>query len=569
MTLPDEDMPFGEDPPVEPAKRRPPAPPITPAEVIGQGADEEAAALPDHRAAPIVARQRDARNTPAASRAPIDRAPPYSAEAEEHVIACCLLDGSDTIARAIEAGLTPESFYLPENRLLYQVMREVHATGQALSLELLAEELTTRKQMALVGGYPYLMQVTGKIPTTAHAGYFIEKVREKAVLREIIRQSSGAIEEAYNFTGGLDELLQMHLARVESLATGAVIDRKADTLKALLSRRVTAANPPKEPVTRLFLADKPIATPGNLQTITAKSKTGKTVATGGATAAVIVATTGTTTLHDTFKFRASNPQGHAVIIIDTEQSPYDAWTCYQRILARAGEDKDPPWLLHFALVGYSVQKRKAALASALEYAKKTFGGVFLVILDGVAHFVSSVNEIEECNTLADWLRELSVTYDTALLLVIHANEGEKSGDDSRGHLGKQLMRDAESNLLLKKDGEITTITSEKQRKAPITEQDGIAFRWSDDQQMHVSCEKDAPAKRAGGRTRLHTIHEFMEVIPVKGAPAKSGSVLHRAANDLKEIKLQTFKDLLADATKDGTLLRFFDEKTGFTYTRAI
>jgi replicative DNA helicase len=46
------------------------------------------------------------------------------------------------------------------------------------------------------------MQVTGKIPTTAQAGYFIEKVREKHLLRELIKAATGAVEQAYGFTGG-------------------------------------------------------------------------------------------------------------------------------------------------------------------------------------------------------------------------------------------------------------------------------------------------------------------------------------------------------------------------------
>jgi hypothetical protein len=71
--------------------------------------------------------------------------------------------------------------------------------------------------------------------------------------------------------------------------------------------------------------------------------------------------------------------------------------------------------------------------------------------------------------------------------VIHSNEGLKSGDDGRGHLGKQLTRKAESNLLLKKEGETTAITSEKQRKAPITAADGVAFKWSDEEGRHISC----------------------------------------------------------------------------------
>lgn len=131
-----------------------------------------------------------------------DRSPPHSAEAEEHVIACCLLDGSDTISRAVVAGVREESFYYPANRLLWEVLLAVYTKKFSVSLETLAEELKERRQIEAVGGFAYLMQVTGKIPTTAHAGYFIEKVLEKQYLRETIRCATGMVEKSYNYSGG-------------------------------------------------------------------------------------------------------------------------------------------------------------------------------------------------------------------------------------------------------------------------------------------------------------------------------------------------------------------------------
>lgn len=137
-----------------------------------------------------------------------DRSPPHSAEAEEHVIACCLLDGSDTIERAADAGITADAFYFPDNRLLFEIIGELYQRGSKVMLETLAEELKTRRQLEACGGFAYLMQVTGKIPTTAHAGYFIEKVREKYKLRQLIKAATSAVEQAYQFTGGLDELFE-------------------------------------------------------------------------------------------------------------------------------------------------------------------------------------------------------------------------------------------------------------------------------------------------------------------------------------------------------------------------
>ena len=158
-----------------------------------------------------------------------DRSPPHSAEAEEHVIACCLLDGSDTIARCLEARVTAASFYFPANRLLFEVMLELYQKSPPVTLEILAEELKTRRQLEAVGGFPYLMQVTGKIPTTAHAGYFIEKVREKHLLRELIKTATGAIEQAYGFTGGLEEFVD----KVEQELFAVTQDRVSDSAQEI------------------------------------------------------------------------------------------------------------------------------------------------------------------------------------------------------------------------------------------------------------------------------------------------------------------------------------------------
>lgn len=136
------------------------------------------------------------------------RTPPASQEAEMHVLAVCILDGieaNNTITRCVVAGVTTEFFYWPANKLIYSILLKLHERGIAITLEVVVEELITRRQLEAVGGMGYLMDVTSKIPTTAHAGYFIEKIKEKYFLREMITLAVGAVEQAYQFTGGLDE----------------------------------------------------------------------------------------------------------------------------------------------------------------------------------------------------------------------------------------------------------------------------------------------------------------------------------------------------------------------------
>lgn len=363
----------------------------------------------------------------------------------------------------------------------------------------------------------------------------------------------------------------MHRPSLESLfrlPEGVV--QKAESKSRLSGRRVSAAKPPAEPVTRLFLAGKPISTAGNLTTLISRAKTGKTATLGAATAAIITAAAGTSALKpDNLGFTAANPNGHAVIVIDTEQSQFDAYTCYKRSLDRASQQDDPKWLYHYALVGMSPEDLKAATDEAIAVATKECGAVFVLILDGVADFVNSVNDEAECNGMERWARERSVKHDCPVICVIHSNEGVKTGDDGRGHLGKQLTRKAESNLLLKKVDDVTTITSEKQRKAPITEADGIAFRWDDEAQRHISCGQPGGKKDGKmGRPPKYDYPLMLTCVPAPtDRPTRSNQIFAKIQDIPCSISPKGFKDVLAKWVETGEVTRSGDAYKGFEFRR--
>lgn len=149
-----------------------------------------------------------------------DRSPPHSGEAEEHVIACALLD-NNVILRAVGGGLTDSAFYLPQNRTIWQTILELYTSKPPVTLETLVEELGTKRLLDAVGGFPYLIQVTGRIPTTAHAGYFIEKVREKHLLRDAIRVGTELVEKSYSYSGeGIREFLASPVETLSRMQSG-------------------------------------------------------------------------------------------------------------------------------------------------------------------------------------------------------------------------------------------------------------------------------------------------------------------------------------------------------------
>jgi replicative DNA helicase len=166
----------------------------------------------------------DVANTrrPDAPAAPAGRSLPHSIEAEEYLLSCCLLDGADVISRCLEARIRPESFYDSKHGIIFERLLDLYNRQAPIDVSVVAEDLKTARQLDTVGGYAFLTQVSSRIPTTAQAGYFIDKVREQSLLREMIRSATGAVEECYNFTGGIDEFVDQIEARIFSVTQNRV-----------------------------------------------------------------------------------------------------------------------------------------------------------------------------------------------------------------------------------------------------------------------------------------------------------------------------------------------------------
>jgi len=157
------------------------------------------------------------------------RSTPHSPEAEEHLLGCCLLDGADSIARCLELKLPPAAFYSPANRVIYEKICEIYQKAPPVDVAVLAEELKTSRQLDAVGGYAYLSQLSSRIPTTAQAQYFIDKVRELHLLRELIKVSTATVENCLNFQGGLTDFID----KVEQDLFRITQDRLSDSAKLM------------------------------------------------------------------------------------------------------------------------------------------------------------------------------------------------------------------------------------------------------------------------------------------------------------------------------------------------
>lgn len=132
---------------------------------------------------------------PAAPRS--DRIPPYSEEAERGVLGAALLDASRVLDLAVERGVMADAFYVRVHQELFELLLKMMQEGRPVDLLTVGERLRSSGQLEAIGGESFLEKLVDATPTAAHAEYYIDIVRQKYILRNIISRAREAEESCY------------------------------------------------------------------------------------------------------------------------------------------------------------------------------------------------------------------------------------------------------------------------------------------------------------------------------------------------------------------------------------
>ena len=131
--------------------------------------------------------------------------PPNSVEAEISVLGAMLQAGS-AVLQAVEQ-LTPDDFYQPEHREIFQAMVDMNRQQMPIDLVTLQAEMARRGTLDGVGGTVYLMKLLSEVPTAANVGAYIKIVREKSTLRKLIAACRNITKDCYSQDKELQDIL--------------------------------------------------------------------------------------------------------------------------------------------------------------------------------------------------------------------------------------------------------------------------------------------------------------------------------------------------------------------------
>ena len=161
-----------------------------------------------------------AKHEPSAKGAAVfDRTPPQSVDAERAVLGAMLIN-PETVGTGIEilGDKAEEVFYVPAHQHIYEAILAVFRKNIPVDATTLTEQISRSGKTDASGGFSYLAELTGAVPTSANIEYYAKIVLESALLRRLIGACTHIAGEAYQSAGEVEGLLDRAESAIFSIA---------------------------------------------------------------------------------------------------------------------------------------------------------------------------------------------------------------------------------------------------------------------------------------------------------------------------------------------------------------
>ncbi|MDZ4289859.1 MAG: replicative DNA helicase [Prosthecobacter sp.] len=162
--------------------------------VVASGAALAAAAMPQQ--ANAFGRKRNEEPSAEELLASINRALPFSDEAEKGVLSCLLQDPNERLSEC-RITLPAAAFYHAANRTIYEKLLEFHDKNLPIDPVMVTQTLRDQGLLERVGGAAAISELFTFVPIPAHYPYYKKIVLDKHILRQLIHACSLNIHQAY------------------------------------------------------------------------------------------------------------------------------------------------------------------------------------------------------------------------------------------------------------------------------------------------------------------------------------------------------------------------------------
>jgi len=176
--------------------------------------------------------------------------PPHSLEAEQSVLGALMLEET-AWDRAAEI-VSEADFYRRDHRLIFKAIAQLADEAKPRDALTVAETLNRMGELAEAGGMAYLGEIVKNTASATNVGAYAEIVRERSVLRQLIRVSYEISDSAYQPKGATsDDILDEAERKIFAIAEQQTKGDGPQALRPLLAKAVNR-------IEQLFSSNDPL-----------------------------------------------------------------------------------------------------------------------------------------------------------------------------------------------------------------------------------------------------------------------------------------------------------------------
>ncbi len=131
--------------------------------------------------------------------------PPQNLEAEQAVLGSLLIDKNAIIK--VADLLVPADFYSPAHEKIYEAVLELYEKHKPIDILSVTDRLKEKNLLKDIGGSTYLAELTNQVATSSHVAHYAGIVKEKKVLRDLIKASAEIAEDVFEPSKEIEDLL--------------------------------------------------------------------------------------------------------------------------------------------------------------------------------------------------------------------------------------------------------------------------------------------------------------------------------------------------------------------------
>lgn len=146
--------------------------------------------------------------------------PPQAIDLEEAVLGAMMIDkkGVDEVIDI----LSSDAFYKESHRHIFEAVVQLFESSEPIDLLTVSAQLKKNGKLDVAGGDFYLIQLTKKVSSSAHIEFHARIILQKFIQRSLIKISSEIIEESYDETTDVFDLLDSAEAKLYEVTQGNI-----------------------------------------------------------------------------------------------------------------------------------------------------------------------------------------------------------------------------------------------------------------------------------------------------------------------------------------------------------